>query len=179
MRAQERQLAVPSPRAQAEQAKTAAQTRACESQATAIQKRSQQMVKRADTLIEKFDAITTRVKEFYAAQGITVSNYQELVDDIDAKKAVAKTAAATAQTNAGLITCASDSPRQQVQAFSKQLRETVTALNAYKRSVRNLIVAVHSQAPETEASALKASPKAKPTPRGSAKPVPTVSPQPL
>lgn len=131
---------------------TEAKLRACQAKEKAIKKRTQQLIKLATTMQEKFDAIAGRVEEYYTSKvvpsGKTVANYGSLVADIQTKKGAVQTALTTAQTNAGNFACDGNDPKGQLAQFKDDMRAVKSALKDYRTSIKNLIVAVRSTSPK-------------------------------
>lgn len=133
---------------------TEAKLKACQAREKAIKKRTEQLVKLATTMQEKFDAIAGRVQEYYTSKvipsGKTVANYDSLVADIQAKKGAVQIALTTAQNNAGTFTCDGNDPKGQLIQFKDDMRTVKSALKDYRTSIKNLIVAVRSVTGTTE-----------------------------
>lgn len=133
---------------------TEAKLRACQAKEKALKKRTEQLVKLAATMQEKFEAIAGRVEEYYTSKvipsGKTVANYDSLLADIQTKKGAVKVALTKAQSNAGSFSCTSDDPKEQMRLFKDDMRMVKSALNDYRTSIKNLIVAVHSVTGITE-----------------------------
>ncbi len=127
---------------------TEAKLRVCQAKEKAIKKRTQQLIKLATTMQEKFDAIAGRVEEYYTSKvvpsGKTVANYDSLVADIQTKKGAVQTALTTAQSNAGSFACDGNDPKGQLLQFREDMRAVKSALKDYRTSIKNLIVAVRS-----------------------------------
>lgn len=149
----------------AEQAKTEAKARvaenkqrlegkkleACEAREQRINRTMEQMATRGENHIAVFTKISDRVKTFYAEKGKTVTNYDALVADIDAKKQAAEAAVASAQSVGDVFSCDSDSPKIASEQFREAHKAQVAALKEYRTSVKNLIEAVKSaQSTETK-----------------------------
>ncbi len=122
--------------------------RSCEAREAAINKRSAQLFKMVDNMEVKFSSISARVQDYYTSKvvpsGKTLSNYDDLVSDIDAKKASADAALATAQADIDSFSCDSDDPKALFIKFRKDMQEVKDALKEYRTSIKNLIVAVKS-----------------------------------
>ena len=131
-----------------------AKLKACQNREKAIKKRTEQLVKLATTMQEKFDAIAGRVKEYYTSKAVpsgkTVANYERLVADIQAKKGAVQTALTAAQNNAGTFACGDNDPKGQLLQFKDDMRAVKSALKDYRTSIKNLIVAVRSVTGTTE-----------------------------
>lgn len=127
---------------------TVTKLKACEARQDNIQKRSSQMVRRATNQEDVFTKIAGFVEQFYqnklVPQGKTVANYDALVADISAKKDAITPLVQTAKTDAANFNCSGSSPNGQIQQFNTDMKAVIAALEAYRTSVRNLIVAVKS-----------------------------------
>lgn len=126
----------------------AAKIRACEARQSAITKRSEQIVKRSTNQLNVFSKIAQRVQEFYQnkliPQGKIVANYDSLVADIASRGAAITPLLAQAEADAASFSCDKDHPSEQVKAFNEDMKAVIAGLEAYRKSVRNLIVAVRS-----------------------------------
>lgn len=121
---------------------------ACQARQVAIGKRSDQMVKRAVNQQDVFGKIAQRVEEFYQTklvpQGKTVPNYDALVSDITTKSAALTPLIVKASSDAATFSCDKDHPSEQVLGFNQDMKAVISALETYRKSVRNLIVEVKS-----------------------------------
>ena len=126
-----------------------AKLKACQTRENAIKKRIEQLTKLATTMQEKFDAIAQRVEKYYTTKvvpgGKTVANYDNLVADIQTKKTAVQTALAQTQANATNFSCTGSDPKGQMTQFRDDMRGVKKALQDYRTSIKNLIVAVHSK----------------------------------
>lgn len=124
--------------------------RACEARQSAITKRSEQIVKRATNQLDVFAKIAQRVQEFYQSklipQGKVVANYDSLVADIASSGAAIMPLLAEAEASAAGFSCDKDHPADQVKTFNEDMRAVISGLETYRKSVRNLIVAVRGAA---------------------------------
>lgn len=126
-------------------------------------------------MLGKFDAIATRVEQFYTnvvvPSGKTVPNYAALVADIASKRAAAVTALTNSQADVKGFTCTANNPKGQIKEFRVDMQSVKQALQDYRTSIKNLIVAVMSIVGETEGS-----PQGSGTPSASASPTVIASP---
>ncbi len=124
----------------------AVKIRACEARQANITKRSEQIVRRATNQLDVFAKIAQRVQEFYqnklVPQGKIVTNYDSLVADIASNAAAITPLLAAAQAGAADFSCDKDHPSDQVKTFNEDMRAVMAGLETYRKSVRNLIVAV-------------------------------------
>lgn len=139
------------PNARAEVAQTAAQTRladaklkACQNRETAINNILSRIADRGQKQLDLFSTIATRTETFYTNKGKTLSNYDALVADVNAKKAVAQTAVNTVKSNSVSFKCDGTDPKGAAASFKDSLKSEIAALKDYKTAVKNLIVGVKS-----------------------------------
>lgn len=112
-----------------------------------IDKRAQKVVEHANKFIEKGDAVVKRVEEFYQGklvpQGKTLASHDALKSAIDAKKSDVSSASAALTQAASTFVCDTDNPGQSMKSFQENIKSVKEKLQAYKKAVRNFIVAVH------------------------------------
>lgn len=148
--------------------------RACEAHMRSIQRRSEHLVRMATKMLTVFAKITQRVQEYYTTvvlpSGRSVANYDALLADIVAKRGAVEVALAQARATAGLFSCTAENPKETLRQFRLDMRGVKQALHAYRKAVRNLIVAVRTIAPVSSPSP-SISPS--PTPSESPSPYPT------
>lgn len=120
--------------------------KACEARQANIKRRSEKMIERAEKMQSLFAQMTVRVEEFYQAkalpQGKTVPNYDALISDIAVKNASVTDLFQAVRDDAANFSCDKDRPAEQVLQFNKDMKALIVGLNAYKLSVKNLLVAV-------------------------------------
>lgn len=143
---QTRRAARPSPAAVSE-----TRLRACEARKDAVTNRMASLVRFSNNMLEKFNAISLRVQQFYTDKvlptGVTVANYDALVKDVADKKAVVETAIAAAQADVNGFSCDDSDIRDQYSTFRQSMQAVKQALQNYRTAIKNLIVAVHSALP--------------------------------
>lgn len=125
--------------------------RTCEARMDNIENRSVKLAERAAKMEENFGAIAGRVETYYTEKlvpaGGTVTNYDALVADIATKKAAVDSALAEAKAKASAFDCTDkEAAKTWVKEYRLAMQKVITALNAYKTSVKNLIVAVRTAA---------------------------------
>lgn len=135
---------------------TDAKLKSCQAKENAIKKRSDQLTKMANNMLDKFDEITARVKKYYTdvvvPSGKTVSNYDALLADIATKKTASQTVLTKAQDDAQVFSCTGQNPKGQLTLFRKDMQDVKKALKEYRTSIKNLIIAVRSATGQTESS---------------------------
>ncbi|MEO6508965.1 MAG: hypothetical protein ABIO02_03355 [Patescibacteria group bacterium] len=140
-----------------------AKLKSCQARENSIKQRSTHIAQLASTMEEKFDAIATRVEEYYNSKvvpsGKTVADYDTLVATINSKKAAVTAAVTETQTSATSFTCDVANPKEQVMLFKDDMKTVQARLKEYRTSIKNLIVAVHSVTGETEKMSPSESPK--------------------
>lgn len=122
--------------------------KSCQAREEGIKKRSEQLTKMANNMLEKFDTIAQRVEDYYTTKvvpgGKTVSNYDSLVSTITAKKALVQTALASSQNDLASFNCTTGDPKGQMMLYKADMRKVKDALREFRTSIKNLIVAVRS-----------------------------------
>lgn len=130
--------------------------RSCQAKENSLKKRLASLIRTATNMLEKFDSIANRVKEFYInkvlSSGRSVSNYDALLADVEAKKALVQDAINKAKEDADSFTCTGNDPKGTLSQYRVNMQAVKTALKNYRTSIKNLIVGIHSQAPKTSPS---------------------------
>lgn len=128
----------------------------CQTRQGNIQQRSSSIVERVSNQEKLFNQIAQRVEQYYNEKllpsGKIVSNYNSLVSDIATKEAAIAPLLATASAGASNFSCDKDHPADQVLTFNQNMKSVLTALEAFRKSVRNLIVAVRTVSGTSDAS---------------------------
>lgn len=139
------QAAKPSP-LPARRGLTQASLRSCQAKEEAVKTRMTSLTNLAKNIEDKFDAIAKRVEDFYILtvipSGKSVPNYDALVADISAKKAVVQTDLTSAQGKVTAFSCTDNDPRGLLTQFRVDMQKVKSDLKLYRTSIKNLIVAV-------------------------------------
>lgn len=137
--------------------------RACQAIESGVKNRMQSLVNLATNIENVFNSIATRVETYYTGKvvpsGKTVSSYDTLVANISTKKGVVDTDLASAQSLVNSFSCTSGDPRTLLTSFRLDMQKVKTDLQAFRTSIKNLIIAVRTVAPEESPT-----PEATPTP---------------
>lgn len=125
----------------------------CQVKEINIKNRLDSLTKLVANQEDKFASIAARVQNHYTTklvpEGKTIANYDELVADIATKKAAVDAALTSAKTNASTFSCTADDPKGLLITFRKDMQSVKSALKDYRKSVRNLIVAVRGEKAKT------------------------------
>lgn len=136
------------PRIPAPSGLAAGKLQSCQARENGIKQRSTHLVDLVTNMESKFDAIASRVEDYYTSKvvpsGKAVPNYNTLVADIQTKKTAVQAALTTAQSDAASFSCTSSDPKTQMTKFRTDMQVVKTALKDFRTSIKNLIVAVHS-----------------------------------
>lgn len=131
----------------------------CEVHHDEIANRSQSLGKLVSEMLGKFDGIATRVEDYYSSKvvsnGKVVANYDALVADIAAKRALVIKDLTSAENDVAGFSCTGDNPKGQITQYRTDMQLVKKDLQAYRTSIKNLIVAIRSVVGEGE----KESPK--------------------
>lgn len=122
----------------------AAHLKSCQNRQKAITNTMARISDRGQKQLTLFGTIATRVETFYTDKGKTLSNYDTLVADVNAKQAAAQTAVSTTSADGSGFSCDGTDPTGFVSTFKDSLKSEISALQDYRTSVKNLIVGVKS-----------------------------------
>lgn len=138
-------------KAVAQEHKEATQTRLAENKLRVCKAREQRINNIMDRIgdrgqrhIDRIGKIAERVEAFYTKKGKTVSNYDVLVNDVNAKKAAAQNALNEIKADNVEFKCDGSDPKGTAVNFKDDLKKEIKAIKDYKTAVKNLIVAVKS-----------------------------------
>lgn len=116
----------------------------CQKRETHINNTMDRVATRGEKQLDVFNKIATRTETFYTTKGKTLSNYDALVADVNAKKAAAEAAVAAVKSDSVTFKCDGIDPKGSAANFKSSLKTEIAALKAYKTAVKNLIVGVKS-----------------------------------
>ena len=122
----------------------AVKLKVCQKRETAINNTLQRIADRGQKQLDLFTGIATKTETFYTTKGKTLSNYDALVSDVNAKKLAAQTTVGTIKADSVTFKCDGTDPKGAAASFKADLKLEISALKAYKTSVKNLIVGVKS-----------------------------------
>lgn len=122
----------------------AAQLKRCQAKEKAITNIMTRIADRGQRQLDLFSTIANRVEGFYEEKGKTLNNYDNLVADVDAKKAAAQTAVDEIKATDTSFKCDGDNPHGVIDGFRESLKKEIAALKEYRTAVKNLIVGVKS-----------------------------------
>ncbi len=130
-----------------------AKLKVCQKREASVDNTLSRIAQRGQNQLDLFTAIASKVETFYTSKGKTLSNYDALVADVTAKKAAAQATVNTIKADSVTFKCDGSDPKDAVATFKTALKSEIAALQAYKTSVKNLIVGVKSvQGSTTSAS---------------------------
>lgn len=118
--------------------------RICEEREDKIDDHMDAIAQRGQKKIDLFSTIAERVKSFYLSKGKVLSNYDELVAAVGAKKVLAQTAVDAVIDASVTFDCEGDDPKGVASEFKTKVQAMNDALKEYRTAVKNLIVGVKS-----------------------------------
>ena len=124
----------------------------CEARRSAIQTIMQNAAKRGQEHVNLFSSIAEKVEAFYVSKGKTLSTYDQLVADVNAKKAAAQSAVDTVKNAQTQFDCNGTNPKGVIAVFKADIKAQESAMEAFRTSVRNLIAGVKSVQGTTSSS---------------------------
>jgi hypothetical protein len=110
------------------------------------------VVNRGQKRLDAFTKIAERAEKFKTDKNLTVTNYDSLVADVNAKKATAQAAVDTLNADKGqlpAVACGNATGKPAIEKFKTDLKAEQTALKAYKTSIKTLIQAIKTAAKST------------------------------
>ncbi len=121
---------------------------ACEAVSNALTTRSTHLVDLVNQQFKTFASIALSVEQYYltkaAPAGTTLSNYDTFVSEITAAQNAVAAPLQAAQNDVTNFSCTGNNPAAQMGQFNTDMRATLTALQAYRTAIKNLIVALVS-----------------------------------
>lgn len=127
----------------------AAKLHVCEVHQKVINNIMNRIADRGQRRLDVYSKIAERVEAFYTKKGKTVSNYDTLVADVNAKKSAAQDAVNKVKDDKADFKCDGSDPKGAAASFKDDLKLEIKALHDYQQSIKNLIVAVKSAQSET------------------------------
>jgi hypothetical protein len=121
-----------------------AQLKRCQAHEKAITNIMTRIADRGQKQLDLFTTIATRAENFYTEKGHTLSSYDSLVADVNAKKETAQTVVNDTKTADITFACDGDNPHGVIDGFKDSLKQEIAALKEYRTAVKNLIVGVKS-----------------------------------
>lgn len=122
--------------------------RSCEARKAGITTRSNQLIRRANNMLDIFGQISNRAQEFYTNKilpsGKEVEGYNALLEKVATKSASVMEAIDQAEQSAGNFDCTNLDPKTQIREYNQDAKEVISSLKDYRSSVKDLIVAIHS-----------------------------------
>ena len=110
------------------------------------------ITERAQKQANLFSTLAERTQKFYLEKGKKLGIYSSLVADVKAKKAFAQATVDVIKSSSAKFKCAGEDPKGLGNSFKNDLRVGIDALQAYRSSVKNLIVGVRSVHSTTSSS---------------------------
>ena len=123
---------------------TAAKLEVCQKRETEITNIMSRMADRGQKQLDLFAGIATKAENLYTEKGKTLTNYDALVADVKDKNAAAQLAVNAVKAATPTFKCSGDNPKVTATNFKSLVKIQIDALNAYKQSVKNLIVDIKS-----------------------------------
>lgn len=117
----------------------------CLARQDAVKTRSENLINLGNDLLKTFDDISMRAQNFYTKNNLNVSNYSSLIADIASKRVAVETSLTQSQAVLNGFNCSTGNPKYLIQLFNSKMKSAHQSLKNYKASIKNLIVAVHSE----------------------------------
>jgi len=125
------------------EARTEAFKKACENKRENFKTRMETVITAVQRRGETLNTLVERIKAYVTDHNLTVANYADLLTAIETQKSLAQTIAQAAKEDGGNFDCSdSTAAKESLASVSDAVTQEVSAINAYKTAVKNLIVAV-------------------------------------
>lgn len=119
---------------------------ACQSLASSVTTRSNHLVDLVTQQVKTFNGIALGIEQYYLKNvvptGAILTNYDSLVADITTKQNVITTPLMAAENDITNFSCTGNNPAAQLTQFRTDMQAVLTALQAYRTSIKNLIIAL-------------------------------------
>jgi hypothetical protein len=119
-----------------------AKLKACQTREQVIKSMMERIAQRGERRMNVYNTIVERVKAFYDKKGLSLSNYNDLLADVEAKKSAAAAALDEIKSTSVKFACDGTDPKGVASSFRDSLKAEIAALKAYQKSIKDLIVAV-------------------------------------
>ncbi len=137
---------------------------ACRAREEAIKNRKKSLLRLATEALKRMDGWVENLKKFYEEKmvpnGKTVSNYNDLLAEIERTRAEAVASLDKASKIVDEFSCDGDNPKEVYKEFRLAMQETKTKLFEYRKAIKNLLVAMRKVAGEVAKPTPVASPEA-------------------
>lgn len=125
-----------------------AKLKACQAISSSLITRSTHIVDLVNQQEKTFTGIAGGVEQYYLTKvvptGTTLPNYDVLVADITTKQAAIATPLQAAQNDVTNFSCTGNNPAANLTQFRTDMQAVLQALQVYRTSIKNLIVAVRT-----------------------------------
>jgi hypothetical protein len=121
-----------------------AKLKVCQNRQQAIRGIMTRIADRGQKHLALFTTIAERVETFYKNKGKVLSSYDALVADVEAKASLAQTTVTNVSSADSNFNCDGSDPKGIASSFLSSLKLEISALQAYRTAVKNLIVGVKS-----------------------------------
>lgn len=130
---------------QAQETLKAKRAAKCESQKEHISQVMASIDNRSERIYDRLTTVSELIRSYYEKSGLTVDNYDALVSDIDQKRTEAKAKLDVMSTHEP-FNCSVENPRESIMRYRDNRRAKVTAMKAYRQSIRTLLTEIKSAA---------------------------------
>jgi len=122
----------------------AAKEKACGRKKTFVSGVESRVGKRGQGRLDAITKIATKVETYIKNKNLTVANYDQLISNINDKKATAQAAVNKVNSeigSVGQVNCQGGDGKDQIETFKKDMRAQQAALKDYRNAVKALVKA--------------------------------------
>jgi len=128
---------------QAQEALKAKKAATCEKHKEHISQVMSRVNDRSQRIYDRLSKVSELLQKYYDSNNLSIDNYDSLLADVRAKGAIANTKLNVMLT-LGSFSCDEDNPRQSIADYREGRKAKVTAMKAYRQSIRTLLTEVKS-----------------------------------
>jgi hypothetical protein len=106
--------------------------------------------KRGQNHVDAIATIADKAEAFYTKSGKSLSNYNALVADVNAKKSAAQAAVNVVKSDQASFKCDGADPKGTANTFKDDVKKMESAIKDYKTSVKSLIAGIKTVTKSSE-----------------------------
>ncbi len=115
----------------------------CDNHQAQINQTMKLMGERRQNAFTRITQVVEAAKKFYTDKQLSISNYDDLVANVDAAK-VAAEAAMSSQQSVPNLDCSGDHPRADIADFKSKRTDSIDAMRLYRDAAKELVKSVRS-----------------------------------
>jgi len=114
----------------------------CQTKETQINSIMARITDRGEKQLVLMSTISNRLQSFYKAKEYNISNYDELIANVNTTRLEAKNMVQAMIKNSNKFDCGSSDPKTSANSFKERAKSQNGALNEYKTAINNLLLKI-------------------------------------